>query len=325
MALLKLSTAYTRMFLLIDSADHVTGKTGVSPTVTISKAGAAFGAVGGTVTEVSSGWYKVAYTTTDTNTLGELAVHVTGASCDPTDFVDQVSTRLADDLAFPATSGRSMVVDAAGLVDANTVKVGPTGSGTAQTARDIGNAVPAAVAGAAGGLFIAGTNAATVVTGSLTTTFTGNLTGSVGSVTGAVGSVTGAVGSVTGNVSGNVTGSVGSVVAAVTVGTNNDKTGYALSGAGVTAVQTGLSTVTTAQVNTEVLDVLTVDTFAEPGAVPAATASLKDKIGWLATLARNKRTTTSAVDTVRNDADNASIATSAISDDGTTFTRAEYS
>jgi hypothetical protein len=56
-------------------------------------------------------------------------------------------------------------------------------------------------------------------------------------------SVVGAVGSVTGNVGGNVTGSVGSVVgavgsvtAAVTVGTNNDKTGYALSSAGVDAV-----------------------------------------------------------------------------------------
>lgn len=73
------------------------------------------------------------------------------------------------------------------------------------------NSLPDAVAGATGGVFIAGTNAATTVTTSLTTTFTGNLSGSVGSVTGAVGSVTGAVGSVTGNVSGNVTGSVGSV------------------------------------------------------------------------------------------------------------------
>jgi len=58
------------------------------------------------------------------------------------------------------------------------------------------NSIPDVVAGAAGGLFIAGTNAATTVTTALTTTFTGNLTGSVGSVTGAVGSVTGAVGSV---------------------------------------------------------------------------------------------------------------------------------
>src|SRR3972149_2438352 len=57
------------------------------------------------------------------------------------------------------------------------------------------NRIPDAVAGAAGGLFIAGTNAATAVTTALTANITGNLSGSVGSVTGAVGSVTGAVGS----------------------------------------------------------------------------------------------------------------------------------
>jgi len=88
------------------------------------------------------------------------------------------------------------------------------------------NSIPGAVAGAAGGLFIAGANAATSVTTALTTNITGNITGNlsgsvgsvtgaVGSVTGAVGSVTGAVGSVTGNVGGNVTGSVGSVTGAV--------------------------------------------------------------------------------------------------------------
>jgi hypothetical protein len=35
---------------------------------------------------------------------------------------------------MPTTAGRTLVVDASGLGDANTVKVGPTGSGTAQTA-----------------------------------------------------------------------------------------------------------------------------------------------------------------------------------------------
>lgn len=78
------------------------------------------------------------------------------------------------------------------------------------------NSIPNATAGAAGGLMIAGSNAATTVniTGNLTGNVTGSVgsvTGAVGSVTGAVGSVTGAVGSVTGNVGGNVTGSVGSV------------------------------------------------------------------------------------------------------------------
>lgn len=207
------------------------------------------------------------------------------------------------------------------------------------------------------------------------TTVTGNVNGSVGSVSGAVGSVTGSVG-----------GSVASVTAPVTVGTNNDKTGYALSGAGVTAVQSGLSTLTAAQVNTEVdtglsdvgltttvtgridaaistrlasasytapdnasvatiltrtdvatstratpaqvntemVDVLATDTYAEPASVPAATATLAAKIGWLMALARNKRTTTATTDTLRNDADSGNIATAAISDDGTTFTRSEY-
>lgn len=140
------------MFLIVQSSDHITGLTGATPTVTISKAGAAFGAAAGTVTEVSSGWYKIAFTTADTGTVGDLAVHVTATSGDPTDFVDQISVRLIDDAAFPATSGRSMVVDASGLVDANAVKLGPTGSGTAQTARDIGASVLLSAGSGAGQL-----------------------------------------------------------------------------------------------------------------------------------------------------------------------------
>jgi hypothetical protein len=62
--------------------------------------------------------------------------------------------------------------------------------------------LPSATAGAAGGLFIAGSNAATTVN------ITGNLSGSVGSVTGAVGSVTGAVGSVTGAVGSIASGGI---------------------------------------------------------------------------------------------------------------------
>ena len=71
--------------------------------------------------------------------------------------------------------------------------------------------LPSVTAGGAGGVFIAGSNAATSITTALTANVTGNLSGTVGSVTGAVGSVTGAVGSVAGNVGGNVVGSVGSV------------------------------------------------------------------------------------------------------------------
>jgi hypothetical protein len=67
---------------------------------------------------------------------------------------------------------------------------GAVGSVTGLTASDVGTIktktdfLPSATAGAAGGVFIAGTNAATTITTALTTTFTGNLSGSVGSVTG---------------------------------------------------------------------------------------------------------------------------------------------
>lgn len=93
--------------------------------------------------------------------------------------------------------------------------------------------------------------------GSVTGNVGGNVVGSVGSVVGAVGSVTGNVGgNLVGNVNGNVVGSVGSVsgavgsvTAAVTVGTNNDKTGYRLSATGVDDIwdeaQTGHETAST--------------------------------------------------------------------------------
>ncbi len=72
------------------------------------------------------------------------------------------------------------------------------------------------------------------------------------------------------------------------------------------------------------MDALNVDTYAEPGSVPAATASIVAKLSWLYTLARNKRTTTATADVVRNDADSGTIGTAALSDDATTFTRGEY-
>jgi hypothetical protein len=64
--LLKQSTAFNRVVNL--------GATGLTPTVTISKDGAAFGSLGGSITEISNKWYKVALNTTDTNTLGSLAL-----------------------------------------------------------------------------------------------------------------------------------------------------------------------------------------------------------------------------------------------------------
>ena len=86
---------------------------------------------------------------------------------------------------------------------------------------------------------------------------------------------------------------------------------------------TALNDISPAEVNAEVLDVMATDTFAEPSGVPAATASLKDKIGYLAAKARNKKTQTATTQTLRNDADSGNISTATVSDDGTTFVKGE--
>lgn len=85
-----------------------------------------------------------------------------------------------------------------------------------------------------------------------------------------------------------------------------------------------LNNLSAAEVNAEVDTALITTTYAELAAVPAATSSIKDKINWLFALARNKGTQTSTTKTLRNDADNADIASSTISDDATTFIRGEW-
>lgn len=115
---------------------------------------------------------------------------ITAASLDP-DVTTELQAGLATDAALTTVSGKVDTVSA--KVDAVDDYV-DTEVGAIKTKTDF---LPSAVAGATGGLFIAGTNAATTVTTALTANITGNISGSVGSVTG--------------NVGGNVTGSIGSV------------------------------------------------------------------------------------------------------------------
>jgi hypothetical protein len=133
--------------------------------------------------------------------------------------------------------------------------------------------------------------------GSVTGNVGGNVVGSVGSVTGAVASVTGAVGSVSGNVAGNVTGSVGSLAAQAKTDVNN-----------------------------EVLDVLTVDTFTEPGqGAPGVNISLKDKISYLYKAFRNRITQTSTTLSIYADDATTVDQKATTTDDGTTYSRGEIS
>ena len=83
---------------------------------------------------------------------------------------------------------------------------------------------------------------------------------------------------------------------------------------------TGLNDLSSAQVNAEMLDVLTTDTFTEV-TVPGATASIKDMIHYTFSRVKNKTTQTATTLTVRNDGDSGNLGVATVSDDGTTFTK----
>lgn len=65
-------------------------------------------------------------------------------------------------------------------------------------------------------------------------------------------------------------------------------------------------------------------TGAEPTTVVAAAATYGATLDWLRALSRNRITQTATVQSLRNDANNADIASAAVSDDGTTAVRAEW-
>jgi hypothetical protein len=79
------------------------------------------------------------------------------------------------------------------------------------------------------------------------------------------------------------------------------------------------------QVSTELNDLLSVDTQTELTGVPPANATLAQMIRWMYLLSRNPRTQTSSTQTVRNDANSATVATSGVSDNGTTLTQGKWS
>lgn len=80
-----------------------------------------------------------------------------------------------------------------------------------------------------------------------------------------------------------------------------------------------------ASVNAEIVDVLRTDTVSELASVPAANATLSDKINWLFMKARNKITQTATTQLVMADDGTTTVGTSTVSDDGTTATRGEFS
>jgi len=190
---------------MVSSTDHITPVTGLTPVVTISKNGATFASPAGAVTEVGSGWYKVAGNATDTGTTGPLVLHATGAGSDPCDDRFEVVAFNPDDAT----------------------RLGIT-------------ALPNAAAAASGGLPILGTNATAIsFTGGMTiSSSTGTalaLTSSGGNGSGlaATGNGTGHGMSLTGGATGNGLNAAGGATSGH--GINVSATGAAKNGINITA------------------------------------------------------------------------------------------
>jgi len=77
--------------------------------------------------------------------------------------------------------------------------------------------------------------------------------------------------------------------------------------------------------DTIVDSILTRASIAEPAAVPSYPLSLGSALGWIGALSRNKILQTSTTQSVRNDADSATIATATHTVAGGTHTRGEFS
>lgn len=117
--------------------------------------------------------------------------------------------------------------------------------------------------------------------------------------------------SVTGSVGGNVAGSVASVTAPVTLAAD------AVNAAALAADAL-------AEIKAEVEAVLATTARAELTSVPAANASLADKLSWITLLLRNKRTQDDTTETVYAADGTTPVATSTKTVASGTLTRSEY-
>jgi len=248
-----------------------------------------------------------------------------------------------------------LILDAASAPSAAAVATAvwqDTTAGDFTTVGSIGKSLFTAgvVPGAAGGLFIAGSNAATTfatldVTGATTlaavsattVTTSGATTLASMSVTGQLDAgsllvdttttLTGAVasGDITANIIGDITGNLSGSVGSVTTETTLDALVVTVGVAGVGLTDLGgMSTGMKAEVNAEVVDTLATDTYAEPGqGTPAATASLSAKLGYLYKAWRNRANQTATTYQLFNDDAVTVDHKLTVSDDGATAEKGE--
>lgn len=98
MRILKQSTAINIMILLTSNVDHITGISGLTPAVYLSKNCGNFTLITPVIESKGNGWYKIELTSGHTDTVGDLVVHIEDADSDPADVVMSVKAQILDDI-----------------------------------------------------------------------------------------------------------------------------------------------------------------------------------------------------------------------------------
>ncbi len=240
------STQLPLIFFMTDSSDHISGKTGLTPTVTIAKNGGSFASPAGAVSQMANGFYKVAANATDTDTLGSIELHATAAGADPYDGT--VAMVVAFDLQDAAGLGLSRI-DAA--ISSRSTYAGGDTSGVTTLLGRIASAITitggkvdvndktgfSLSAAGVQAIWDALTSALTTV-GSIGKRLADNVDATISSRSTYAGGDTSGVTTLLGRIASAITITGGKVDV-------NDKTGFSLSAAGVQAIWDALTSALT--------------------------------------------------------------------------------
>ena len=85
---------------MTSSVNHIVGETELTLITHLSKNGGDFELKSMTVTEKGFGWYLISFSIEDTNTVGELVLHIEAENADPTDVLLEVKEVSIDEFSL---------------------------------------------------------------------------------------------------------------------------------------------------------------------------------------------------------------------------------
>lgn len=312
---------------LVDSGDGFTPETGVtSPTIEVSKNGGAQASGTGTFSEIGDGTYFYEFASGEIDTLGWVHVRVvkSGTSREYNAIVHVTAYDAYDGVRMGVTALPNAAAEASGgLITRGTstgqlnVSSGNLAGSVASVAGNVGGNVNGSIGGDVSGS-IGGNLAGTI--GGLSTTAKSHVQAEAAAALAAINLDHLLFSAVDTNFANTVhLDSVVGYLADNGTSASFDRTTDSLEAMNNRAIQqsTTLNSIINATDSLTNVDL-------EVSSVPAASSTMMARVGWLFALARNRILQTATEQTLRNDDDDADIATASTSDDGTTFERGPW-